>query len=383
MQKYIEYFKPVISLFIFIGFIIKKYKNYFKFIIYSVIFSGLIIIGYRSARPRYKPEHFTDIFADMEIISLGFRRFGFSFDMPIPKFLLDWPKWLDFPLMQPLNSGFDWLIVNYGLFFEAINNFLLGLYTSMKDFLVGLPWPLVIAIVIFITYFASGKKANTTIMVAFCTFFLGYLSPRYWDKCIMTTCIVVIGMLLCIVIGIPVGISMARNKKVRNALLPILDLMQTIPSFCYLIPGILLFGLGAVPAIIAIFVYAVPPLIRLTDLGIRLVDKEVIEASEAFGASKKQTLWGVQIPLALPNIMQGINQCTMMSLAMVVIASMIGTRGIGDEVLLGLQQLNVGMATEAGIAIVLLAIIFDRITQSYGEKIQERTQKKKVFNVQD
>ena len=184
-------------------------------------------------------------------------------------------------------------------------------------------------------------------------------------------------MLLCLVIGIPVGIMMARNKKVRNAILPILDLMQTIPSFCYLIPGILLFGLGAVPAIFAIFVYAVPPLIRLTDLGIRMVDTEVGEAAEAFGASKKQKLWGVQLPLALPNIMQGINQCTMMALAMVVIASMIGTRGIGDEVLLGLQQLNVGMATEAGIAIVLLAIIFDRITQSYGEKIQERPHLKK------
>ncbi len=371
MQKYIEYFKPVISLFIFIGFFIKKYKKYFKFFIYSVIFIGLVIISYRSARPRYKPENFTDIFTDGDIK---------IFNIPIPKFLFDWPKWLDFPLMQPLNSGFDWLIENYGMFFDRINFFLLGLYTSMKNFLVGLPWPLVIAIVIFITYFASGKKTHTTVLVAFCTFFLGFLSPRYWDKCIMTTCIVIIGMLLCVIIGIPVGIAMARNKKVRNALLPILDLMQTIPSFCYLIPGILLFGLGAVPAIIAIFVYAVPPLIRLTDLGIRLVDTEVIEASEAFGASKRQTLWGVQIPLALPNIMQGINQCTMMSLAMVVIASMIGTRGIGDEVLLGLQQLNVGMATEAGIAIVLLAIIFDRITQSYGERIQEKTQPKKEID---
>jgi len=340
----------------------KKYKNYLKLFIYSVIFIFVIIISYRSARPRYKPEHFTDIFNDFS-------------------WLVNWPKWLDFPLMQPLNSGFDWLIENYGMFFDRINFFLLGLYTSMKNFLVGLPWPLVIAIVIFITYFASGKKTHTTVLVAFCTFFLGFLSPRYWDKCIMTTCIVIIGMLLCVIIGIPVGIAMARNKKVRNALLPILDLMQTIPSFCYLIPGILLFGLGAVPAIIAIFVYAVPPLIRLTDLGIRLVDTEVIEASEAFGASKRQT---VQIPLALPNIMQGINQCTMMSLAMVVIASMIGTRGIGDEVLLGLQQLNVGMATEAGIAIVLLAIIFDRITQSYGERIQERTQQvKKIDNVKN
>ncbi|MBO6489263.1 MAG: ABC transporter permease subunit, partial [Pelagibacteraceae bacterium] len=269
----------------------QKYKKYFKPFIYLIIFIGFIIIGYRNAKPRYKPENFTDIFNDFS-------------------WLGNWPKWLDFPLMQPLNAGFDWLIVNYGMFFEGINNFLLGLYTSMKDFLVGLPWPLVIAIVIFITYFASGKKVTTTVMVAFCTFFLGFLSPRYWDKCIMTTCIVLIGMGLCIVVGIPLGIAMARNKKIRNALLPILDLMQTIPSFCYLIPGILLFGLGAVPAIIAIFVYAAPPLIRLTDLGIRLVDKEVIEASEAFGASKKQTLWGVQIPLALPNIMQGINQCT-------------------------------------------------------------------------
>ena len=180
-------------------------------------------------------------------------------------------------------------------------------------------------------------------------------------------------MLLCLIIGIPVGTLLAKNKKVRNAILPVLDLMQTIPSFCYLIPGIMLFGLGAVPAIIATFIYAVPPLVRLTDLGIRLVDTEVIEAADAFGASKKQKLWGVQMPLALPNIMQGINQCTMMALAMVVIASMIGTRGLGDEVLLGLQQLNVGRAAEAGIAIVLLAIVLDRITQSYGETLQERT----------
>jgi len=279
--------------------------------------------------------------------------------------------------MPFLNKWFDILIVKYGIMFEGINFFLLGLYGQMKNFLVGLPWPIVMISVILLAYFASGRQMGTTIMVAFCVFFLGFLSPRYWDKCIMTTTIVVIGMLLCLVIGIPIGIAMARNKKVRNALLPILDLMQTIPSFCYLIPGILLFGLGAVPAIVAIFVYAVPPLIRLTDLGIRLVDKEVIEAAEAFGASKRQKLLGVQLPLALPNIMQGINQCTMMALAMVVIASMIGTRGIGDEVLLGLQQLNVGMATEAGIAIVLLAIIFDRITQSYGERMQERVQHSK------
>ena len=327
-----------------------KYKKYIN-LAYLVIFIGMVVLAYTTSK--YRPESVSVLFTDLS-------------------WLGDWPKWLDFPLMPFLNKWFDILIVKYGIMFEGINFFLLGLYGKMKNFLVGLPWPLLMISVILLAYVASGRNTGTTIMVAFCVFFLGFLSPRYWDKCIMTTTIVIIGMLLCLVIGIPIGIMMARNKKVRNALLPVLDLMQTIPSFCYLIPGILLFGLGAVPAIFAIFVYAVPPLIRLTDLGIRLVDKEVIEAAEAFGANKKQKLWGVQLPLALPNIMQGINQCTMMALAMVVIASMIGTRGIGDEVLLGLQQLNVGMATEAGIAIVLLAIIFDRITQSYGERMQER-----------
>ena len=167
------------------------------------------------------------------------------------------------------------------------------------------------------------------------------------------------------------GLGPSADSLADNFILASLFLNTLIPTTYF--SAIMLFGLGAVPAIIATFIYAVPPLVRLTDLGIRLVDTEVIEAADAFGASKKQKLWGVQMPLALPNIMQGINQCTMMALAMVVIASMIGTRGLGDEVLLGLQQLNVGRAAEAGIAIVLLAIVLDRITQSYGETLQERT----------
>ena len=346
-----------------LGFLLLMKTNWKYWIpVYFVGLSFLVAVSYHFAKPRYKPDNISDLLSDLS-------------------WLGNWPKWLDFPLMQPLNAGFEWLIVEFGMFFEGINNFLLGLYTMMKDALVGLPWPLVVAIVIILTYFTSGKKMGTTVMVGFCTFFIGFLSPRYWDKCIMTTCIVLIGIFLCLVVGLPIGIAMSRNPRVRKAILPVLDLMQTIPSFCYLIPGILLFGLGAVPAIFAIFVYAAPPLIRLTDLGIRLVDKEVVEAADAFGASKKQKLWGVQIPLALPNIMQGINQCVMMALAMVVIASMIGTRGIGDEVLLGLQQLNVGMATEAGIAIVLLAIIFDRITQAYGDRIQDKTRPKKMKKV--
>jgi len=287
--------------------------------------------------------------------------------------LQSWPKWLDLPLMAWINDAFKKLNETYGWIFEAINNFLLAMLVALKNFLILAPWPLVILGVVVIAYFASGRKIGTTVFVGFCTFFIGFLHPIFWQKAIETTAIMLISIFLCTIVGIPIGILMARSIRIRDKLLPVLDLMQTIPAFVYLIPGIMLFGLGAVPAIIATFIYAVPPLVRLTDLGIRLVDKEVIEAADAFGASRKQKLFGVQLPLALPNIMQGINQCTMMALSMVVIASMIGTRGLGDEVLLGLQQLNVGKAAEAGIAIVLLAIVLDRITQSYGETLQERS----------
>ena len=315
------------------------------------IFVWLLIASYNSSKR--KPESVGELLKDFSWLS-------------------DWPKWLDLPLMKWINKWFKALNENFGFIFEAINNVLLAMLMGLKNFLVQAPWPLVIIGVVILAYFASGKKIKTTVAVGFCTFFIGFLHPRFWDKAIETTSIMLISIFLCLIIGVPIGIWMSRANRVREKILPILDLMQTIPAFVYLIPGIMLFGLGAVPAIIATFIYAVPPLVRLTDLGIRLVDSEVTEAADAFGASKKQKLWGVQIPLALPNIMQGINQCTMMALSMVVIASMIGTRGLGDEVLLGLQQLNVGRAAEAGIAIVLLAIVLDRITQSYGETLQER-----------
>ena len=328
----------------------------------------LIIVSYLSSKR--KPDNFGELFEKWDSF-LG---------IPLPKFLIDWPKWLDTPFMHWINKGWKDFITDYGLIFDAIGYGLLRGYTELKNIIVQTPWPIVIMGVIAITYFTSGRKIGTTVFVGFCTFFIGFLNPRFWDKAIETTTMVVIGIAICVIVGIPIGIAMARSEKVRNAILPILDTMQVIPAFCYLIPGIILFGLGAIPAIISIFIYACPPLIRLTDLGIRLVDEEVIEASKSFGASKKQMLLGVQLPLALPNIMQGINQCTMMALAMVVIASMIGTRGLGDEVLLGLQQLNVGAALEAGLAIVLLAIVLDRMTQAYGDKIQERTQPGKKKN---
>ncbi len=289
-----------------------------------------------------------------------------------PSWLGDWPRWLDFPLKEWANAGIDWLVETYGYIFDAINEGLLGVYSSLTSLMVLTPWPVFIVFAAILTYFLSGRKAVVTIIVAACLFSIGLLSPKLWDKMIETTALVVISISLCALIGFPVAIMMSRSDRVRNVVLPVLDLMQTIPAFVYLIPGIMLFGLGAVPAIIATVIYAVPPVIRLTDLGIRMIDSEVIEAADSFGATPMQKLKIIQLPLALPAIMQGINQTTMMALAMVVVASMIGTRGLGDEVLLGLQQLNVGRALEAGLAIVLLAIVLDRITQAYGKRLQER-----------
>lgn len=188
-----------------------------------------------------------------------------------------------------------------------------------------------------------------------------------WDKLMQTFALMVVATLISVVLGVPIGILAASSSKLRRVLLPVLDVMQTLPSFVYLIPVLMLFGLGKVPAILATVVYALPPLIRLTDLGIRHVDSEIVEAARAFGTTRMQLLFGVQLPLARPSIMAGINQTTMMALSMVVIASMIGSRGLGEDVLAGIQTLDVGKGTQAGIAIVILAIVIDRISQGYGQ----------------
>ena len=164
---------------------------------------------------------------------------------------------------------------------------------------------------------------------------------------------------------------MSRSGRLQSVILPILDVMQTMPIFVYLIPFVMLFGPGKIPALLATLVFAIPPVIRLTDLGIRGVDPEVVEATRAFGASNRQILFTVQIPLALPTILAGINQTTMMALSMVVIASMIGAGGLGYQVLQGIQRLQISSGLMAGLGIVFLAIIFDRIAQSYGKRIQK------------
>ncbi|AHG62368.1 ABC transporter permease [Advenella mimigardefordensis] len=263
-------------------------------------------------------------------------------------------------------DGFvDHLVTNYADALNAMSEPFLHVLVWLEKVLRGAPWWSVIIVAVLLA-FAASRRVVFSLMMGVLLAMLGVLG--LWDAGMQTLSLMIMATAISIIIGIPLGVITAKSNAVRSIMLPILDVMQTLPSFVYLIPVVMLFGLGKIPAIIATVIYAVPPLIRLTDLGIRLVDREVLEASRAFGASSAQQLFGVQLPLALPNIMAGINQTTMMALSMVVIASMIGARGLGYEVLLGINRLEVGRGLLAGLGIVILAVLFDRITQSYGKR---------------
>ena len=271
------------------------------------------------------------------------------------------------PVAAAANAFVEWLIVRHGDAFEAAANAILVVLIALEGALRAAPPWLVLALIGVIAYAATRRPTVVAVLVVL-TWLIGCLG--LWEQAMQTVAIVLVSVALAIVIGIPVGVLLARSERARAAIVPLLDLMQTIPSFVYLIPAAMLFGLGKVPAILATVVYATPPLIRLTDLGLRQVDHEVIEASRSFGATHWQMLRGVELPLALPSIMQGINQTTMTALAMVVIASMIGARGLGETVLLGLQRSDPGTGLIGGIAIVILAVVLDRITQAFGRRLQ-------------
>ncbi len=269
------------------------------------------------------------------------------------------------PLRDAANTAVDWLIVNHGTTFDAISDAILAVFLIVEAPLRALPAWAVLLLVGALAYAASRNLRMTVFCVAG-MWLIGALGV--WDEAMQSLAIVLVAVGLCALIGVPLGIGMAKSARLRATTMPVLDLMQTIPSFVYLIPVAMLLGLGKVPAIIATIVYALPPLARLTDLGLRLIDKELLEAADAFGATSRQRLLSVELPLAVPNILQGINQTTMMALAMVVIASMIGARGLGQTVLEGLQRADVGTGLIGGISIVVLAIVLDRITQAFGAR---------------
>lgn len=247
---------------------------------------------------------------------------------------------------------------------------------GIESLLLLLPWWLVVLAMGYIAWRVI-RKWWAGPAVAISLIIIGsfrYGDIGYWDLAMQTLAIIITSVIISLIVGIPTGTLMSRSKRIESLIKPVLDAMQTMPSFVYLVPVMMLFSLGKVPAIFATILYSVPPVIRLTNAGIRQVSPSVIEAARAFGSSARQTLFEVQLPLAIPSILVGINQTTMMALAMVVIASMVGAGGLGLEVLRALQGLEIGRGFEAGLSIVLLAIIIDRITHAMAARQQYTSQ---------
>lgn len=256
----------------------------------------------------------------------------------------------------------------YGDAIEAVFDPVLYFLVWFEKVLQNSPWPLVLMAFLSLIYFGS-RSLSLTVGSFFAFLLIGYFGM--WEDTMSTVSIIGVCTFISIGLGIPIGILMSGSDRARSAISPVLDIMQTLPSFVYLIPVVMLLGIGKIPGLLAVIIYAIPPIIRLTDLGIREVDKEVLEAADAFGANRRQKLFRVQLPLALPTIFAGINQTIMMALAMVVIASMIGVKGLGQPVLKAIANQYFTMGLLNGLAIVVLAIVFDRVSQSYGKRLQQ------------
>ncbi len=293
----------------------------------------------------------------------------------LPQLLCEFPT-LDEDLLRDLrksvDGGFKSFVRSYG---DQLDNALEPLQwflNWLQALFVGAPWIVFLALLTTLVYLAS-RNLKITLGTVLSIGVIGLVG--LWEDTMVTLAMVTVCTLISIVIGLPIGILMARSDRMQSSVNPVLDVMQTLPSFVYLIPVVMIFGIGKVPGLIAVVIYAVPPMIRLTNLGIRLVDRDVLEAADAFGSSGFQKLFQVQLPLALPTIMAGINQTIMMALAMVVVASMIGVGGLGKNVLQAItnQFFTIGLLN--GFALVVIAIIFDRTSQAYGRRLQKHTER--------
>jgi glycine betaine/proline transport system permease protein len=268
------------------------------------------------------------------------------------------------PLDNWIQTAVDWLVANYRAYFQMIK-------VPVSKTLHGLTWlfttmPPELTIVLFAAAAWKWAGRRVTIFTILTLLLVGYLG--LWDQTMVTLSMVLSSVTFCAIVGIPLGIWSGRSDRFETLLRPFLDAMQTTPAFVYLVPVVMLFSIGTVSGVLATIVFAMPPIIRLTSLGIRQVHPELVEASLAFGATPWQILRRVQIPLAMPSIMAGLNQTIMMSLSMVVIAALIGAGGLGMPVFQGLNTLDIGMASIGGLGIVLLAMVLDRITQGMGTR---------------
>ncbi|MDW0112456.1 proline/glycine betaine ABC transporter permease [Sporosarcina saromensis] len=270
------------------------------------------------------------------------------------------------PFADWIDTGIDWLVSNFGTVFDGISEFLKGIVDGAVDVMAFVPSIVMAVLFALLAWFISTRRIAIFTLVGL--LFIDYLG--YWYSMLQMLSLVITSVIISLVIGIPLGILGSQKATVKKIINPVLDLMQTMPAFVYLLPAIFFFNIGVVPGVVASVIFSMPPTIRLTMLGIEQVPKDLIEATEAFGSTSWQRLLKVQIPLAKPTIMAGVNQSIMLSLSMVVIASMVGAPGLGEEVYRAVTQLKTGVGFETGLSIVIVAIILDRITQHAGKKKQ-------------
>jgi glycine betaine/proline transport system permease protein len=270
-----------------------------------------------------------------------------------------------------VSSGVNWLLNHYGHFFDAFSAAVNAFISVLKNGLIIIPWWAFILIIVVLAWRVKGWR----LAVGSALGLLLIYDLQLWSSLIDTLVLVIISAVVSIIIGLPIGILASRKKGFQHFISPILDFMQTMPSFVYLIPALMFFGLGTVPAVFATVIFAMPPVIRLTNLGILQVPVDLVEVGEAFGSTPLQLLWKIQLPLAMPTIMAGINQTMMLSLSMVVIAAMIGSGGFGQGVLAGISQMDIGKGFENGLAVVILAMILDRLSQGFvhGSRNREKS----------
>ena len=274
-------------------------------------------------------------------------------------------------MRRSIDTGFRDLVREMSPYIDAATAPLQRFLNGLESLFVDTPWIVVFIALVAISHAAS-RSWKISLGTAIALLGIGWFG--LWTDTMITLAMVTVCTLAAILIGLPIGIWTARSDRAQGLINPVLDVMQTMPSFVYLIPVVMLLGIGKVPGLIAVVIYALPPMIRLTNLGIRLVDKDVLEAADAFGASSWQKLWTVQLPLALPTIMTGINQTIMMALAMVVIAAMIGVQGLGQPVLKAIANQYFTLGIFNGLAIVGIAVMFDRVSQAYGRRLQKHRQ---------
>ena len=272
-----------------------------------------------------------------------------------------------------VNDVVQHLLDNYSDGFDSIGAVVNGFSEGIEWLLMLPPAWLLIAIFVGLGLWRISYKFAIFTAVAF----ILIVMTGFWEQTVVTLGLTFSATLISLLLGVPLGIWAARSERVATLIRPILDFMQTMPAFVYLIPAAMLFGLGRVPGIIATVIFAMPPAVRLTNLGIRQVNKEIIEAGQSFGCTPRQLLFKVQLPNAMPSIMAGVNQTIMMALSMVIIASMVGAGGLGNDVLASIQRLDIGLGFESGMAVVLLAIILDRITESFGTP--QTAKRRRVF----